>query len=169
MVAVAKESQLQKELKQSKPFKSATEEAVVALFRTADMVQRATAEAVEPHGITLQQYNVLRILRGAGKEGLPTLAIVDRLIEQAPGITRFIDQLEKRGLVSRRRSAEDRRKVFCFLTSAGRKLVNAVDKPLGKHNEECLGVLTTAEKRALIRYLDKIRTGILQRDERSDS
>ncbi len=76
MAARARESQLQKELKQSKPFSSATQEAVVALFRTTDMVKRATAGAVEPHGITLQQYNVLRILRGAGKEGLPTLAIV---------------------------------------------------------------------------------------------
>ncbi len=168
MATEARESQLQKELKQRKPFSSATQEAVVALFRTTDMVKRATAGAVEPHGITLQQYNVLRILRGAGKEGLPTLAIVDRLIEQAPGITRFIDQLEERRLVSRRRSPEDRRKVFCFLTAGGRKLVNAVDKPLVKHNEECLGVLTAAEKRTLIRCLDKIRRGI-RSDERSDS
>ena len=84
---------LQDELKQSKPFDSPGEEAVVALMRTAALVRRAIAKRVEPYGISAAQYNVLRILRGAGPAGLPTLALRDRLIEEAPGITRLMDKL----------------------------------------------------------------------------
>lgn len=75
---------LQEELKQSKPFETSADEALVALMRTASLVRRAIARRVEPYGISAAQYNVLRILRGAGPEGLPTLAVRDRLIEEAP-------------------------------------------------------------------------------------
>src|SRR5215208_2200660 len=102
---------LQQEIRQSRPFRSRQQEAVLALLRTSDVVRRFLARIVEPHGITLQQYNVLRILRGAGEEGIPTLAIGERMIEQAPGITRLLDRLESKGLVRRSRCPEDRRQV----------------------------------------------------------
>ncbi len=86
---MTRESQLQREIKQRKPFQSRAQEAAIGLLRTADTVRREIASVVEPHGITLQQYNVLRILRGAGALGLPTLEIAARMVEQAPGITRL--------------------------------------------------------------------------------
>src|SRR5947207_13986566 len=100
---------------------------MVALIRTADVVRRAVGDVVEPHGITAQQYNVLRILRGAGREGLPTLEIAERMIEQTPGITRLIDRLESKKLVARERSATDRRCVYCRITAAGTDLVSRPD------------------------------------------
>src|SRR4030095_11952694 len=88
-----RKSALQAEIRQRRPFQSVAHEAVVALMRTADLVRRQMTALVEPHGITLQQYNVLRILRGAGDEGVPTLEVSERMIEQAPGVTRLLDRL----------------------------------------------------------------------------
>ena len=95
-------SALQHELRQRRPFQSAAHEAVVGLMRTADLIKRQAAAIVEPHGITLQQFNVLRILRGAGADGLPTLEVADRMIEQTPGVTRLLDRMEAKGLVKSR-------------------------------------------------------------------
>ena len=106
-------SSLQTELRQTRPFASLQDEAGVGLLRTADVVRRRVAKVIEPAGITLQQYNVLRILRGAGPEGLPTLEIGARLIEQTPGSTRLVDCLERQGMVARERGVEDRRVVRC--------------------------------------------------------
>ncbi|HZJ72423.1 MAG TPA: MarR family transcriptional regulator, partial [Planctomycetota bacterium] len=100
---------LQREIRQTRPFPSVEAEAVVGLMRTADVVKRGLARVVEPRGLTLQQYNVLRILRGAGPEGLPTLEIAGRMIEQAPGVTRLLDRLEAKNLVQRARCPRDRR------------------------------------------------------------
>src|SRR5207244_13083574 len=78
------------ELKQTKPFPSKAQEVAVSLLRTADVLRRLVGAVVEQKGITVQQYNVLRILRGAGEQGLPTLDIAERMIETTPGITRLI-------------------------------------------------------------------------------
>ena len=86
---------LREEIRQTKPFESPTQEAILSVYRTSDVLQRLFVKLVEPHGISLQQYNVLRILRGAGKEGTPTLDIADRMIEKTPGITRLLDKLEQ--------------------------------------------------------------------------
>src|SRR5829696_3408168 len=116
-------SRIQQEIKQNRPFTSRTQEAVVALMRTTDLVRRAIGAIVEPHGITLQQYNVLRILRGSGEQGLPTLEIADRMIEQTPGITRLIDRLETKRLALRERCKNDRRRVYCRITRDGLALL----------------------------------------------
>src|SRR6478752_1983616 len=92
-------SALQEEIRQTRPFSSPSEEAAVALVRTADLLRRALTAVVDPHDITLQQYNVLRILRGAGVDGLPTLEIASRMVEHAPGVTRLLDRLQGKGLV----------------------------------------------------------------------
>src|SRR6185295_1524706 len=109
-------SALQREIRQTRPFRSRSQEAMLALLRTADQVHRSFARVVEPHGITLQQYNVLRILRGAGDAGLPTLEIGARMIERSPGVTRLIDRLEAKGWVRRERCPHDRRQVLCWIT-----------------------------------------------------
>ncbi len=110
--------------------------------------------------LTPQQYNVLRILRGAGKDGLPTLEIASRMIERAPGITRMIDRLERKELVERERRPGDRRQVLCRITATGRTLLRSLDKPIEKLDEELLSALSIAESKELIRLLDKVRNSL---------
>ena len=116
-------SRIRSEIKQGKPFRSPRQEAAIALLRTADVVRRRIARVVEPHGVTLQQYNVLRILAGAGGEGMPTLEIAARMIERAPGITRLLDRLEGKRLIRRERCPSDRRQVLCWIGESGLRLL----------------------------------------------
>ncbi len=153
-------SGIQQEIKQTRPFQSKAEEAAVALMRTADLVRRSIASIVEPYGITPQQYNVLRILRGAGDKGLPTLDIAERMIEQTPGITRLIDRLERKRLVGRERCATDRRQVFCRITPGGLKVLAELDEPIRTIDEWALASLPSRELGQLVTLLDKARKGL---------
>jgi len=150
-------SRIAEEIKQRKPFRTRNAEATVALMRTADVVRRRIEAFIEPHGITGQQYNVLRILRGAGEEGIPTLEIAARMIEQAPGITRLLDRLEAKGLVQRERCERDRRQVLCWATPASMRLLAELDDAIARSDDEALGPLTQKEVALLIRLLDKVR------------
>lgn len=123
-------SQLQAEIQQTKPFPSVYEEVILSILRTADLIRTAISEVLAPAGITMQQYNVLRILRGAGDAGLPTLAIGNRMIESAPGITRLLDRLEAKGWILRERSKIDRRVVHARISPGGLQLLAGVDEPL---------------------------------------
>ncbi|HYH47724.1 MAG TPA: MarR family transcriptional regulator [Thermoanaerobaculia bacterium] len=152
-------SALQQEIRQGRPFRSRHQEAVLALLRTTDVVRRFLTRIIEPHGITLQQYNVLRILRGAGANGIPTLTIGERMIEQTPGITRLLDRLEAKGLARRKRCTEDRRQVLCWLTEPGRGLLAGLDATMDTLDDGALGMLDPAEVDALIGLLDQIRAG----------
>ena len=151
------ESAIQKEIRERKPFRSRRQEGNLALLRTADLLRRAGERLVQPHGITGQQYNVLRILRGAGSEGLPTLEIAQRMIEQSPGITRLLDRLDAKKLVRRERCAHDRRQVLCYITPAGRELLAQLDEPVNQLDDANLGMLSAADVDRLIRILDAIR------------
>ena len=150
-------SSLQREIRQRRPFRSPAHEAMVGLLRTTDRVRRALAGVVEPSGITLQQYNVLRILRGSRPRGLPTLEIAARMVEHAPGITRLLDRLEAKTLVFRQRHARDRRQVMCRITPAGLRLLAGLDAELQHADETTLGVLSRRDQRRLIALLDRIR------------
>lgn len=147
------------EIQQSRPFATAADEAIVTLLRTADTVQRTLAEVVAPHGITLQQYNVLRILRGAGPDGLPTLDVAARMIETTPGITRLLGRLEKKELVRRRRCPEDHRRVLCFASKAALALLRELDRPLSEAGQRILAPLGARRTRELTRLLDAARSG----------
>jgi DNA-binding MarR family transcriptional regulator len=149
---------LQRELRQTRPFPSAAEEATVGLLRTADRVRRRLTLAVAPLGITIQQYNVLRILRGAGGYGLPTLEIGARMIEEAPGVTRLIGRLEKKALAERRRCPSDARQVLCRITPAGLRLLKEADRPLGRAIAAAFANLGGPETRRLIHSLDALRS-----------
>jgi len=151
---------LREEIRQTKPFESAAQEAILGLYRTSDMLQRRFAQLVEPHGISLQQYNVLRILRGAGAEATPTLDIADRMIEKTPGITRLLDKLENKNLVRRKRRPEDRRQVLCSITDAGLRLLANLDKPLTESGKEAMESLTATQIRELIGLLEQVRQGL---------
>lgn len=154
---------LQEELQQTRPFRSRAHEASLGIVRTAALIRRAVTRVVEPFGITPAQYNVLRILRGAGAEGLPTLSVRDRLLEEAPGITRLLDKLEAIGCVRRDRSTPDRRQVICFITPKGMTLLRKIDPLIGAADEYGGRGLTAAEQQTLIRLLDRVRQVI--RDE----
>jgi DNA-binding MarR family transcriptional regulator len=128
-------SRLQDEIRQRTPFRSPEHESLLALLHTADVVRRAHGSVVEPHGITGQQYNVLRILRGARPEQVPTLEIARRMIERTPGITRLLDRLEAKKLVARHRCPTDRRQVLCEITARGLELLASLDEQV-RHAED---------------------------------
>jgi DNA-binding MarR family transcriptional regulator len=143
---------------QTKPFRSVGQEAVIALFLAAEVVRRPFTRMLEEHGdITHQQYNVLRILRGAGENGLPTLEIGVRMIEQTPGITRLIDRLEAKGLVTRTRSDADRRQVVCRISARGTKLLKELDPDVNRLDDAVLDTLSRNELETLVRLLNRIR------------
>jgi DNA-binding MarR family transcriptional regulator len=148
---------IQEELKQSKPFHSRGQEAYLTILRTADDMRRRVSMVLEPAGVTLQQYNVLRILRGAGKDGLPTLAIGERMIERTPGITRLIDRMEEKGWVDRERCTEDRRRVWCRITEEGLRILGPLDAPVNAVDDLLEEVLDQHELATLIGQLDAIR------------
>ena len=152
-------SALQQELRQRKPFGSPRQEGAVGLLRTADLLRRSLSRVVELQGLTLQQYNVLRILRGAGDEGLPMLEIAQRMIEQSPGITRLMDRLEAKSLVRRERCSRDRRQVLCWITAAGLTLLQQLDAPVNQADDVLLGRLADSDVDRLIQLLDAVRAG----------
>lgn len=148
---------VQEEIGQRRPFHSIKAEVAVSILRTAALIERHFAQVVAQSGITVQQYNVLRILRGAGSAGLPTLVIRDRMIHEAPGITRLLDKLETAGLARRERTSPDRRQVFCYITDGGLAVLNALDVAMREADDAAVGVLTEDEQRALIRLLEGVR------------
>ncbi len=153
-------SALQRELKQSRRFATAAEEAGVALLRTADVLRGDLERALQGCGITLQQYNVLRILRGSHPETMPTLEIADRMIERAPGITRLLDRLEAAKLVERHRCPEDRRRVLCRITPAGLVALDRADAPLLAAGRRRAARLAEADLRRLLGLLERLREDV---------
>jgi len=152
-------SAIERELKQTRPFPTRRGEAAVGVMRTADLLRRLLEQALESSGVTAQQYNVLRILRGARPEPLPTLEIAERMIERTPGITRLLDRLEAKNLVQRDRSESDRRQVLCTITAAGLDLLRDADAIVSDIESRSLGRLSDVKTRQLIRLLDAIREG----------
>jgi DNA-binding MarR family transcriptional regulator len=145
------------EILQTRPFASAAEEAVVTLVATAGRVRDGLSRVVEQSGITLQQYNVLRILRGGGKDGVPTLEVAERMVEQTPGITRLLDRLEAKGFVTRQRCPKDRRQHLCWITPKSTALLEKLDGPMVQFGEQLMKGLKHEDRVALIRLLDALR------------
>jgi DNA-binding MarR family transcriptional regulator len=151
------------EIQQSKPFRSRSQEAHLALLRTADDSKRYISSVLEPGGVTLQQYNVLRILRGAGDAGLPTLAVGERMLERTPGVTRLIDRMERKGWVERTRCTEDRRRVWCKITDSGLAVLDQLEEPVAESDKVFFEVFANDELDTLIEYLDRFRAHLNQR------
>lgn len=149
---------LLQELRQTKPFRSVTQEAALELLKTTDYLRRHMARVLDPHELSLQQYNVLRILRGAASAGLPTLEVAARTIEETPGITRLLDKLESKHLVRRERCSADRRQVLCWITPAGEELLAALDPVLDQAISGIFDPLSTDQMRTMINWLEQIRT-----------
>jgi DNA-binding MarR family transcriptional regulator len=132
-------------------------ETMVALMRTADLARRHITTVIEPHGLTPQQFNVLRILRGAGTDGLPTLEVANRMIEQTPGITRLLDRLEAKELIKRQRCPKDRRQHLCWIAPKGLALLQKLDAPITRWHEDTLKGLRVKDRTTFVRLLDAIR------------
>jgi len=156
---------IQQDLKQAKPFRSRGQEAYVALLRTADDSKRFLSHLLDAEDVTLQQYNVLRILRGAGDAGLPTLSVGERMIERTPGVTRLLDRMERKGWVMRNRCEEDRRRVWCMITAEGLALLTHLDAPIDSVDDVLEEALSEKELETLASYLDRIRAKLTQLDQ----
>jgi len=159
----ARSSAIQSEIRQTRPFRSIAQEATIALLRTASVVSRSLARVVEPSGLSLAQYNALRIIRGAGTSGIPTLSIRERMIEEGTTITRLLDKLEDAGLIRRERSYPDRRQVLCFVSDAGRKLLDTLDPQVNSADEAVVASLSETQLDRFIELLDAVREANAER------
>jgi len=133
-------------------------EAIMALFRAAGRLRHRFGTLFEGYDLTLSQYNVLRILRGA-RGHLPIMTIRDRMMDPEPSITRLVDRLEGKGLVKRERSAQDRRCVQCVITPEGSALLDVLDPPVDTLDREVVGALTRGQLTTFIRMLDQVGVG----------
>src|SRR5216683_2118542 len=147
-------SHLAADIKQKKRFKSLEQEAFLLLQRTTSELAEIGDQVLKPAGLSGPQYNVLRILRGAGASGLACGEISDRMIKRDPDITRLLDRMEKRGLVSRQRDEADRRVIIARITRDGLDLLARLDSPVNATHREQLGHLTKQQLRTLIDLLD---------------
>ena len=159
----ARTSAVQSEIRQTRPFRSTAQEATIALLRTASVVSRAVARVVEPSGLSLAQYNALRIIRGAGTGGIATLSIRDRMIDEGTTITRLLDKLDDAGLIRRERSYPDRRQVLCFVTDAGRKLLDTLDPQVDAMDENVVASLDESQLETFVELLDTVRLANAER------
>lgn len=148
---------LQIELKQTRPFALIEEEAMLNVVRTAEVLQSATASFLKEFELSPVQYNVLRILRGAGAAGATCSQIGERLLNRDPDITRLLDRMETRGLIVRERGSEDRRVVITRLSETGLALVNRIDQPLRAMSRAKLGSFGREGLAELIAGLERMR------------
>lgn len=148
------------ELRQTKPFALSEEELYLSLIRTADVLGRGCHVTLKEAGISPPQYNVLRILRGAGAAGLPCGEISARMVTRDPDVTRLLDRLEQRGLIARGRAPEDRRVVATRITPAGLEMLAGLDPVMQDLHKRQLGVLSREEQTVLIDQLARIREAL---------
>jgi DNA-binding MarR family transcriptional regulator len=151
-------SRLQDELKQTRPWASLQEEAALNIARTAAVIDHAAVQVLKPFDITPTQYNVLRILRGAGDSGLCRNEVGERLIRPVPDVTRLLDRMEELGLIDRRRSGADRRFVSTFITAKGLELLSRLDEPVRAFHQHCLAHLDEDQLASLIHLLEVVRS-----------
>lgn len=149
--------ELQKELKQSRPFGSLEEAVYIGIQRTAEDLKNGFNDLFKSHDLTGAQYNVLRILRGAGKSGISCREIGERMITRDSDITRMLDRLENRELIRRERQTGDRRVVLAFISEKGLALLKELDRPVDRLHKDLLGHLAERELNTLGRLLRKVR------------
>lgn len=151
---------IQAEIKQGKPFESLEQEAFLALLWTADRLQSQLAETLKPHGLSPTQYNALRILRGAGKQGLACSEIAQRMITRDPDITRLMDRLGRMGLVHRGRGTKDRRVVVGKITAKGGELLRQLDPVMRHFMQGLLGHMEAKKLKTLLDLLESTAASV---------
>jgi DNA-binding MarR family transcriptional regulator len=159
---------LAKEIKKVRPFESSEQEAMLNVMRTADVLAGEMADVLKPAGLSPTQYNVLRILRGAGPDGLPCGEIANRMITRDPDVTRLLDRMEMRGLVKRWRGEKDRRVVCAGITAAGTKILKDLDSVVDAAHRNQLSHLGAEKLRQLIELLEAARERNQQQKEQKE-
>ena len=145
------------ELQQTKPFLHIEEEAFLNVQRTADVLMQQLVSVLKVHGLSATQYNVLRILRGAGTSGMTCKDVGGRMITPDPDITRLLDRLEKRNLLTRNRARGDRRFVTIQITQEGLDTLSQLDAPIRKMQLEMFKHLDEEQVRQMVDLLETVR------------
>lgn len=150
-------TRLKEEIRQTKPFGSLEEEVFLNLLRTSDALMRKFTLILKPFGLSPTQYNVLRILRGAGESGLPCGSIGERMVTRDPDITRLLDRMEKRGLISRSRESKDRRVITARIAPTGLDILRTLDDENPRMLSSMFGHMGEQRLKALSSLLEEAR------------
>jgi DNA-binding MarR family transcriptional regulator len=152
---------IDREIRQTKPFRSLQEQLVINLMRTTRAIEESWIQYLKrSEGISQSQYNILRILRGARPKAVKISDIADRMIARDPDVTRLVDRLIKQGLARRERDGDDRRVVLVEITAAGLAMLSRLDEPAGEYTEGAMAGLKPAQLRTLDTLLNEVRAGI---------
>jgi DNA-binding MarR family transcriptional regulator len=148
---------IQRRLEQ-RAFSGESDQTVVSVLVAADHLDQQLAAVITGYGLTPDQYNVLRILRGVHPEGHPRHEIARRMIHRAPDVTRMLDRLLKRKLITRVRDPKDARLSVARITPAGLALLKRIDPEVEEAQQKATAMLTTAERRELVRLCERLVT-----------
>jgi DNA-binding MarR family transcriptional regulator len=157
-MATTRKSSLAVTLKQNRPFVSVQQEAFLSILRTASELSHAADIFLRTFDITQQQYNVLRILRGSGTEGLCRNEISARMVAATPDMSRLLERMEKSGWITRERAEDDRRQVSTFITDSGKELLEIIESPLGDEVHRLFESVKATDLKMLIEVLAQIRS-----------
>lgn len=152
-----KNSSLATSLKQKRPFSSLEQEVYLSILRTASELSHAVDLFFRPFDITPSQYNVLRILRGAGADGLCRNEISERMITATPDMTRLLDRMEKAGWVTRERAEDDRRQVSTYITKSGMELLETLERPIRDFLARLFDGAAVNDLKTTLKFNDQIR------------
>jgi len=153
-----KNASLAAALKQTRPFVSLEQEVYLSLLRTTSELSHAVDQFFRPFGITSSQYNVLRILRGAGADGLCRNEISERMVTATPDMSRLLDRMEKAGWVTRERAEDDRRQVSTYITKSGMELLAKLETPTNDFVMRLFAGAAVSDLKIVLKVNDRIRT-----------
>jgi DNA-binding MarR family transcriptional regulator len=156
-MAHRKKSSLATALKQNRPFVSLEQDVYLSILRTASELSYAADQLFRPFDITSSQYNVLRILRGAGAEGLCRNEISERMVTATPDMSRLLDRMERAGWVTRERAEDDRRQVSTYITKSGMKLLEIMERPIRDFLARLFDGTTVSDLKTILKVNDQIR------------
>lgn len=156
-MARTQKSSLAKALKQNRPFVSLEQEAYLSILRTASELSYAVEQFFRPFDITPSQYNVLRILRGAGPGGLCRNEISERMVTATPDMSRLLDRMEKAGWVTRERAEDDRRQVSTYIKKSGMELLETLEEPIRDFLTRLFDGAKASDLKTVLKLNDQIR------------
>ncbi len=142
----------------ARPARPLEEDVFVSLLRAADCLLQGVEQLLKTQNLSPAQYNVLRILRGAGPDGLSCREISERMVSRDPDMTRLLDRMEKRGLVTRERQKRDRRVVTTRVTPHGLEILERLDQPVRNLHRRQLRHMPAARLKTLADLLEEART-----------
>ncbi len=156
-------SSVGEEIHQTKPFATIEEELLVSLLRTTDVLRERFEQIIRPFNISMTQYNVLRILRGAEPAGRTCGEIGERMIAREPDVTRLLERMDKAGLIKRTRDSQDRRVVVTRITSGGLKLLDELE-PMLRELDGLLKPMGERKIETMLKLLDEVREHVREEE-----